>query len=120
MDDILVTRAGVDYLGADAEQQAVLWSAQDKTETTFPQGDSHSDPVREAGVFTGKKVLLGQALEINAQTKEALDQWIITAGGMPVLRESEMSTCDVYITKWRDGPEYSQVSCIGSRFDGYS
>jgi hypothetical protein len=109
MDHVLAERAGDDYLGADTEQQAILWSAQDKTEATFPNGDSNSDPVREAGVFTRKKVLLGQALEINAQTKEALDQWITTAGGVPLSDESEMSSCDVYITKWRDGPEYSQV-----------
>jgi hypothetical protein len=53
---------------------------------------------------------LGVELGINAQTKEALDQWVIMAGGEAVSREAELESCDVYITRWREGAGYSAVS----------
>jgi hypothetical protein len=111
MDDVLKTRTESHYLGADEDQRTILWSAQDKIDdgAVFPP-EQHTAPVREAGVFSGKKVLLGRELEINVQTKEALDQWITTAGGVPLVDNRSMPDCDIYITKWRDGADYSEVS----------
>ncbi len=61
-------------------------------------------------VFAGKNVLLGCQLGIDDSARTALNSWIQTAGGYALQFEEEMSECDVYITRWRDGREYLQVS----------
>jgi hypothetical protein len=97
------------FIDQDDHQRTLLWTSKRDIDQVFVQ-EQDPNAVQQTGVFAGKRVLLGVELGINAQTKEALDQWVIMAGGEAVSGEAELDSCDVYITRWREGPGYSAVS----------
>lgn len=97
------------FIDQDDHQRTLLWTSKRDIDQVFVQ-EQDPNAVQQTGVFAGKRVLLGVELGINAQTKEALDQWVIMAGGVAVSGEAELESCDVYITRWREGPGYSAVS----------
>jgi hypothetical protein len=111
------------FIDQDDHQRTLLWTSKRDIDQVFVQ-EQDPNAVQQTGVFAGKRVLLGVELGINAQTKEALDQWVIMAGGEAVSGETELTSCDVYITRWREGAGYSAVSYrdsekrrIGARTD---
>lgn len=97
------------YIDRDDNQRAILWTSKPKFDQIFEK-EQDREAVLKTEVFGGKRVLLGVELAIDPRTKEALDQWIVMAGGRPIAREEELADCDIYITKWRDGAGYSKVS----------
>ncbi|KAG7527331.1 hypothetical protein FFLO_07042 [Filobasidium floriforme] len=100
------------FIDQDDHQRTLLWTSKRDIDQVFVQ-EQDPNAVQQTGVFAGKRVLLGIELGINAQTKEALDQWVIMAGGVAVSGEAELESCDVYITKWREGPGYSAAIKLG-------
>jgi hypothetical protein len=109
MDEVLSRGKTEPYLGANASQKSIFQASNDGHIMQYM--NAHMETVTEVRrPFEGKKVLLGRPLEINAQTKEALDEWIKQAGGVALPGDSHLPDCDIYITKWREGPEYSKVS----------
>ena len=97
------------YIDQDDHQRTIIWTSRPNIDEIF-EAEQDANAVQKTGVFAGKKVLLGIELDINPRTKEALDQWIIMAGGTPIAGEEGLADCDVYITRWREGPGYWSAS----------
>jgi hypothetical protein len=75
-----------------------------------PAPSVHLEPPRAIKAFAGRKVLLGEDLNINAEL-ESVITGMIKAGGGDVV--SELQKADIYVCTFRDGAEYVQASQDG-------
>lgn len=113
-----MAESGMGRLLSTEHTSSVLWGIRAVNAVENREGKMRTNDVmtmeqtidQQMKVFAGKRVLLGKRLDIDPSTKIVLDEWIMQAGGEAIGKEEDLEECDIYVTKWRSGPEYSKVS----------
>ncbi|KAF2472289.1 uncharacterized protein BDR25DRAFT_259845 [Lindgomyces ingoldianus] len=75
-----------------------------------PTSPAESKSSRKIRAFSGKKVMLGEDLQLNDRLKGVIEGLIIAGGGQMITSVEE---AEIYVCNFRDGPDYVRASQAG-------